>query len=62
MPDPRPRIDREYAEKVEFRLEEAMLYKIAEFINAYTKAGAIYGQVMLPPEEAAAKRAAMGGQ
>lgn len=62
MPDPRPRIDADYSEEAEMAVTEAFLYRLAEMVNAKTRAGRIYGQILLPPEEAAAKRAAMEGR
>ena len=59
MPDPRPRLDSEYANAMEMRVTEAFLYRMAELVNAMTRTGPIYGQILLPPEEAALKRQAM---
>lgn len=58
---PQIRIDREALNELELYLCEEMLYMIADQVNALTKAGPIYGQILLPPEEAERKRRMMEG-
>ena len=55
---PAVRVDRDYLNETEIYVVEQFLYRLADLVNAATKAGAVYGQVILPPEEAARKRAA----
>lgn len=58
-----PRVDRDYGNAVELYVTEHVLYRLADMVNAATLAGAIYGQLILPPEQAAMKqRALQGGQ
>ena len=59
---PQPRTDREYGNMVELYVTEQVLYRLADMVNAATLAGAIYGQLILPPEQAALKRQMSGGQ
>ena len=59
MPDPRPRVDGEYMKAIEREVTKAFLYRTADLINAVTRTGPIYSQILLPPEEAALKRQAM---
>lgn len=51
------RVDREALNEVELYVTEQVLYRLADSINAATRTGAIYGQIILPPEEAERKRA-----
>ena len=62
MPETAPtvRTDAEWGNEVELYVTEQVLYRLADMINAATKAGAVYGQLILPPDEAAKKRASMG--
>ena len=55
---PAARIDREWLNSVELDAFEAMLYAIWDIADALTLSRGMYGQVILPPEQAAAKRAA----
>jgi hypothetical protein len=59
MPDVSPSIDRLAFEKQEDSMTLFFLTQMAHFVNAITRAGAIYPQMLLSPEDAAAKRAAM---
>ncbi len=61
---PAVRIDRDYMNELELYITEQILYLVADEINAATAAGPIYGQVLLPPEQAARKKMLMeqGGQ
>jgi hypothetical protein len=61
MPEDAPavRVDRDYFLEVERELLRAMLEHAAEFINGIGKGRAIYPNVILPPNEAAAKQQAM---
>lgn len=66
-PDSSPtvRIDREWLNAVEMDAFEAMLHAIWAVGDALTLSRGMYGQIVLSPEEAAAKRAAQmqnGGQ
>lgn len=45
---------------VEIEVAKDLLYWMADVINALVKAGAIYGQLVLPPQQAAAKRNGVG--
>jgi hypothetical protein len=53
------RADRDWGNEVELYVQGQVLYRLADMINAATRAGAIYGQIILPPDEAARKQAAM---
>ena len=55
------RIDREAMNAFELKVAEIALYQMADFIDMLTKKGALYGQLILPDAQAAAKRAAMNG-
>ncbi len=61
-PNPTVRVDGEYGNEVEYYVTEQVAYRLADMVNAATATGAIYGQLVLPPEQAAAKRAAMNGR
>lgn len=52
------RVDREALNELELFVMRQTLHRMADYINAVTKTGAIYGQIQLSPEEAAMK----GGQ
>ena len=49
------RVDREFLNEVELKLAEIALYQMAEMVNAIGIGGAIYGQLILPPDEAQMK-------
>ena len=53
------RTDRLYMQDSEKDSIEVLLWGMGDMINSLTLAGAIYGQVMLPPEQAERKRALM---
>lgn len=55
---PNVRVDREWGNAVELYVTEQVLYRLADTVNAAVLAGAIYGQIVLPPDEAERKRAA----
>lgn len=56
-------VDRTSLDELELRVCEIALYQMAAVINMATKKGAIYGQVILPPDEAQMKlEATQGGQ
>lgn len=59
---PNVRVDRNYMNDLELYVLEYVVMQLAEMVNELTRAGAIYGQLILPPEQAAAKRAAMNGR
>lgn len=63
MPETGPivRADRQWGEELELFVTEQGLFRLADAINAATKAGAIYGQIIVPPEYAERKRNAMRG-
>lgn len=52
------RIDREWLNSVELDVMETLLYRIWDMVDAMTRTGGIYGQVVLSSDEAARKRAA----
>ena len=57
------RLDSQFLNEVELRTAEIALYQLADVVNWLVTKGAVYGQLVLPPEEAAMKRQAMqGGQ
>lgn len=56
------RVDRSYFNEVERTLIYHVLMNAAEMVNAIGKGGTIYPNVILDPQEAAAKRAAMEGR
>lgn len=58
---PAVRIDREYMNALELAITEQILYLIADEVDALTAAGAIYGQILLPPDQAARKMQLMQG-
>jgi len=53
------RTDREYGNELENDIRLYVLTAMAEMIDDMTRAGPIYGQLLLSPEEQAAKQAAM---
>lgn len=55
------RTDAAWGEDAELYVTEQVLYRLADMVNAATKAGRLYGQLLLGPEEALAKRNAMQG-
>ena len=55
---PAVRVDRDYLNETEIYVVEQILIRLADMVNAATKAGAVYGQVILPPDQAQMKRAA----
>lgn len=57
MPETAPivNVDRESMNALELRVAEIALHQIAEMINALTRKGAIYGQLILPQDQAARK-------
>mgnify|MGYP001561844400 FL=1 len=61
MPESAPvvRNDRLYADDVILFCVYQTLVRGAEMVNSLTKAGAIPGQIILPPDEAARKKALM---
>jgi hypothetical protein len=61
MSEPAPvvRVDRDHFLEVERDLFRALLEHAADFINGIGKGSAIYPNVILPPDEAARKQAAM---
>lgn len=61
MPAPNVRIDSEFGNEAELYVTEQVLIRLADSVNAAVRTGEIYGQLILPPEQAAAKRAAMNG-
>lgn len=63
MPETAPvvRTDADWGLAVELYVTEQVLWRLADMVNAATRAGAIYGQVILPPDEALKKRNAMNG-
>lgn len=52
---PTVRTDRNFWEEAEYDVIHQILWEQAEMINSLTKAGPIYGRVLLPPEDAARK-------
>lgn len=56
------KVDREAMNAFELRVAEVSLGWMADFIDMLTKRGALYGQLILPDAQAAAKRAAMNGR
>lgn len=52
---PNVRVDRDYMNEVELYVTRMTLHRMADMINALTRSGAIFGQVILPPEQAAIK-------
>ena len=52
---PNVRVDREYMNELELYVTRMTLLRMADYINAATRSGAIYGQVILPPDQAAIK-------
>lgn len=59
---PAVRVDREWAISVQLQVTEQILYRCADMINAMTKTGAIYTQILLGPEMAEAKRQMLAQQ
>lgn len=60
---PMPRVDNAAMQEFEFYTTEQVLYIIADWIDALGKSGAVYPNLILPPDEAARKRmATQGGQ
>ena len=55
MTAPTVRVDRDYMNEVELYVTRMTLKRMADYINAATRSGAIYGQLVLPPEQAAIK-------
>ena len=63
LPDaPIIKVDREALNAFELKVAEVALYQMADFIDMLTKTGGAYTQLVLPPAQAAAKRAAMNGR
>lgn len=69
LPSPSPttapiiNIDRVAMNEFQLRIAEIALTQMAWIVNMLTKKGAIYNQIILPPDEAQMKYAAMqGGQ
>jgi hypothetical protein len=56
------RVDNESMLKTERDLFRALVEHAADFVNAIGRGGVIYPMIALPPEEAAAKKAAMERQ
>ena len=59
MTAPTVRVDRDYMNEVELYVTRMTLKRMADYINAATRSGPIFGQVMLDPREASIKS---GGQ
>lgn len=53
------RTDLEFLNEFEMQVAEIVLYYAADMVNMLARKGAIYGQLVLPPDMAARKR--MGG-
>ena len=55
------RVDRNYMNELELYVLRYVVMQLADLVNELTRAGAIYGQLILPPEQAQLKRASMNG-
>ena len=56
-----PRVDSQALRETERYTTEQILYLMADWIDALAKTGAVYPQIVLPPDEAARKLQAMRG-